>query len=105
MPPPSLSADGPSGPSAYLDHLDATLTELYDGLGELAEHLDQEAERTEDGADWLGALGWRMTLTEVRSQVLAARHCVHGGMIAILRARPEARLRDASAQATRRPPP
>lgn len=91
-------ADGPPEPGPdrvlafghRLDLLDRELQVLYARLGDLAAELETDAAEDDEDPDWLAAMGRRLALGEIRSAVLDARHRLHGGLIGIIRARPQA---------------
>ena len=88
---PSTPTDEHPGDLAFSERLDAadeSLRAFYGGLGALAELLDPTEQLD---PDWLVDMGRRMALSEIRSDVLAARHAVHGAMIGVVKARPQAR--------------
>src|SRR5262245_13465160 len=98
MPRRRRPTDGPTKREALLDEIQGELQAIYDRLGRLADRLERDDEAAEDDPEWLAAMAWRMSLSEIRSHALSAKHCTHGGLIAVVRARPEA-------AAPRRQPP
>jgi hypothetical protein len=90
-------ADGQTTPGlafgVRLQLVSGELQALYDRLGALADELEADVVATEDDPDWLDALGRALALGEIRSSVLTARHAIHGAIIGVIRARPQASSR------------